>query len=142
MRVHIIGTARIKTVGKCQSCMVSERREKERERVLLAERESEQRAARQRGIAALRDAQAGFGMVGGTQGGGGAQTAEAAATALSALRPAFDVDAVAPELRDFLLTVVDSLHDELRKLASVSGACTINRPCAQQYVGKSQSCMF
>ena len=22
-----------------------------------------------------------------------------------------------------------------------SGACTINRPCAQQYVGKSQSCM-
>ena len=132
MRVHIIGTARIKTVGKCQSCMVSERREKERERVLLAERESEQRAARQRGIAALRDAQAGFGMVGGTQG-GGAQTAEAAATALSALRPAFDVDAVAPELRDFLLTVVDSLHDELRKLASVSGACTDNPTCAHSF---------
>ena len=22
-----------------------------------------------------------------------------------------------------------------------TGACTINRPCAQQYVGKSQSCM-
>ena len=24
---------------------------------------------------------------------------------------------------------------------SSTGACTINRPCAQQYVGKSQSCM-
>ena len=24
----------------------------------------------------------------------------------------------------------------------LTGACTINRPCAQQYVGKSQSCMF
>ena len=23
-----------------------------------------------------------------------------------------------------------------------TGACTINRPCEQQYVGKSQSCMF
>ena len=26
-------------------------------------------------------------------------------------------------------------------LESCTGACTINRPCAQQYVGKSQSCM-
>ena len=25
--------------------------------------------------------------------------------------------------------------------AGATGACTINRPCAQQYVGKSQSCM-
>ena len=23
-----------------------------------------------------------------------------------------------------------------------TGACAINRPCAQEYVGKSQSCMF
>ena len=26
-------------------------------------------------------------------------------------------------------------------LCTRTGACTINRPCAQQYVGKSQSCM-
>ena len=26
--------------------------------------------------------------------------------------------------------------------SGATGACTINRPCAQQYVGKSQSCML
>ena len=33
------------------------------------------------------------------------------------------------------------LEPEARPEAQTTGACTINRPCAQQYVGKSQSCM-
>ena len=32
-------------------------------------------------------------------------------------------------------------HDSLTMSFMAKGACTINRPCAQQYVGKSQSCM-
>ena len=32
-------------------------------------------------------------------------------------------------------------HERALLKVHCTGACTINRPCAQQYVGKSQSCM-
>ena len=36
---------------------------------------------------------------------------------------------------------IPGVSTDLLKIQRHTGACTINRPCAQQYVGKSQSCM-
>ena len=36
---------------------------------------------------------------------------------------------------------IDAVSTTPVSLPSCTGACTINRPCAQQYVCKSQSCM-
>ena len=60
------------------------------------------------------------------------------------------VPALTPEERRVCLADTCFAFDETRvfledcdgmRRAGEPGACTINRPCAQQYVGKYQSCM-
>ena len=76
--------------------------------------------------------------------------AAAPARAMECLRSksaAHILGAMGPEFEGFITRplwcpIIDGVslpRDPL--LAMQTGACTINRPCAQQYVGKSQSCM-
>ena len=65
---------------------------------------------------------------------GRAIAAMAALAALQAHRTA-----VLEALRDRVVAGLEVSKSQL--CTQLTGACTINRPCAQQYVGNSQSCM-
>ena len=52
-------------------------------------------------------------------------------------------DEESEEVTHGVVTLDDGWDTEIgyNEESLLTGACTINRPCAQQYVGKSQSCM-
>ena len=57
------------------------------------------------------------------------------------LRCAWNYSAIVNHARLIFPSIIDARTADYISTRTRTGACTINRPCAQQYVGKYQSCM-